>query len=83
MKDYDKDKESLCLTYWDMNNLYGWAISQELSLSGFKWIEEIFQFNKDFIKSYKEDSDKGFFLKADAQYREKLNELHNDLSNFL
>ena len=28
--DYDKNKESLCLKYWDVNNLYGWAMSQKL-----------------------------------------------------
>ena len=24
-KDYDKNKESSCIQYWDVNNLYGWA----------------------------------------------------------
>ena len=30
MKDYDKSKESLYLKYLDVNNLYGWMMSQRL-----------------------------------------------------
>ena len=26
MKEYDKNKESPYLKYWDVNNLYGWAV---------------------------------------------------------
>ena len=37
------------------------------------------QFNKDFIKSHDKQSDEGYFLEADAQYLEKLHDLHNDL----
>ena len=49
IKDYDKIKESSYLNYWDVNNLYGWAMSQKLPVSNFEWIEEPSQFNEDFI----------------------------------
>ena len=32
MKNYDEKIESLYLTYLDANNLYGWAMSQKLSV---------------------------------------------------
>ena len=40
MKDYDKNKEPLDLKYWDVNNLYGWAMLQELPVNNFKRIED-------------------------------------------
>ena len=79
MKDYDKNKESSYLQYWDVNNLYGWAISQKLPVNNFEWIKDIFQFNEDFIENNTEESDEGCFLEVDVQYLEKLHELHNDL----
>ena len=33
MIDYDKNKESLYLKYWDVNNLFGQAMSQKLKIS--------------------------------------------------
>ena len=41
MNDYDKNKESSYLHYWDVNNLYGWAISQKRPVNNFEWIEQI------------------------------------------
>ena len=63
MKHYDKNKESLCLKYWAVNNLYGWAISQKLPVNNFKWIEETSQLNKDFIKTVMKKMMKDIFLK--------------------
>ena len=74
-----KNKKSSYLDYWDVNNLYGWAMSQKLPVNNFEWIEETFQFNEDFIKKYNEESDEGYFLKSDLQYPEKMYELYNDL----
>ena len=36
MKDYDKNKQSSHLNYWDVNNLYGWARPQKLPVNNFE-----------------------------------------------
>ena len=61
MKDYDKNKKSSYLHYWDVNNLYGWEISQKLPVNNFEWIKDTCEFNKDFIKNYNEKSDARYF----------------------
>ena len=53
MKDYDKNKESSYLQYWDVNNVCGWAISQKLPVNNFEWIKDTSQFNEDFVKKTK------------------------------
>ena len=73
-----KSKESSYLRYWDLNNLYGWSISQKLSLNDFKWVEHISKINEEFIKTYNDESDKGYFFEVDVQYSEKLRNLCND-----
>ena len=50
MKDYDKNKESSYIQYWDVNNLYLWAMSQKLLVNIFDWIEDTSQSNEDFVK---------------------------------
>ena len=79
MKDYDKNKELSYLQYWDVNNLYDWAMLQKLPVNIFERTEDTSQFNKDFIKSYNEASAEGYFLEVNVQYLEKLHEIHNDL----
>ena len=66
LKDDDKNKESPYLHYWDINKLYGWAMSQKHSVNNFGWIKDKFQFNGDFIKNYNEESDEGYFLEVDC-----------------
>ena len=36
VRDYNKNKESTYITYWDVNNLYGWAMSQCLPYDNFE-----------------------------------------------
>ena len=50
MKDFDKSKEFSYLKYWDVNNIYGWEMSQKLPVNKFEWMEDNSQFNEDFIK---------------------------------
>ena len=45
MKDFDKNKETSNLKHWDINNLYGWAMSQKLQVNGFKWVEDLSEFD--------------------------------------
>ena len=65
--------------YLDVNNLYGWAISQKPPVNGFKLVEDLSEFNQSFIKGYDENSDKGYFLDVDAEYLKKLLSLHRNL----
>ena len=79
MKNHDKNNESPYIEYLDANNLYGWAMSQNLPVNGFKWVEKSSRFNEIFIKNYNENSDIGYFLEVDINYPKELFNLHKDL----
>ena len=79
MKNYDKKKESLYLMCLDANNLYGWKMPQKWPGHGFKWTRSTSKFNKDFIKNYDENSNKGYILEVDIEYPQRLHNLHRDL----
>ena len=63
MKKYDKNIESSYLMYLDINNLYGWAMSQKLPGNGFKWVNDLSRFNEDVIKITKKIAMRDTFLK--------------------
>ena len=75
LNDYDLKKPSTFISYLDMNNLYGWAMSEYLPCGRFKWLKNIDKFN---IMSISDKSPIGYFLEVDLEYPEELHELHND-----
>ena len=80
MMNYDENIESSYLMYLDASNLYGWTMSQKLPANGFKWLYDVSRFNEEFIKSFNENSNKGYFLEVDVEYPKKLFSSHKDLS---
>ena len=79
MNNYDENEESSYIQYLDANNLYGWAMSQKLPVSNFKWIKDTSKVNEYSIKNYFENSKKGYILEVEVKYPKKLHELHGDL----
>ena len=77
MKKYDDREPSKYVMYLDANNLYGWAISQRLPTSGFRWMTEK-EIAKIDLTKYKKDSKKGLILEVDLEYLKELHDMHND-----
>ena len=67
--EFDPAEESKFISYLDVNNLYGWAMSKELPTSAFKWMTD----NE--LDDWKHLS---CYLEVDLEYPEDLHGLHND-----
>ena len=65
MKDYDPTKPSKYISYLDMNNLYGWAMSRYLLYGGFKWLKNVDNFDEN---STSENSSIGYIIEVDQEY---------------
>ena len=83
MKDYNPDEESSYIQYLDANNLYGWAMSQQLPTHGFKWMRNL---TKESLMEILEKANhsmfnrgrKGYIFEVDLEYPSSLWEDHND-----
>ena len=69
LNDYDPKKPSTFISYLDMNNLYGWAMSEYLPWGRFKWLKNIDKFD---IMSVREKSPIRYFLEVDLKYPDQL-----------
>ena len=74
MKNYYPTKPLKYISYLEMNNLYGWAMTRYLPYGGFKWLKNVDEFD---VNSISEKCPIGYFLKVDLEYPDKLHELHN------
>ena len=79
MKDlYNPDEESIYLQYLDANNLYGWAMVQNLPTHGFLW-KEVEDFTPEKIDELVKKDKRGYLLEVDVEYSKELHENHNEL----
>jgi len=76
MKLYDPSKLSSYLMYFDVNNLYGWAVCQPLQYADFRWVDDISNFN---VMNVALDSSTGYILEVDLEYPQHLHDAHADL----
>ena len=79
MKDLQNpDEESIYLQYLDANNLYGWAMVQNLPTHGFLW-KDAEDFTPEKIDELVKKSKRGYLLEVDVKYPKELHENHNEL----
>ena len=62
--------------YYDINNLYGWAMTQSLPYGGFKWVEDVSDSNFFMVA---DDNSTGYILLVDLEYPEEIHDTHKDL----
>ena len=82
MKNYNPGKKSKFIQYLDANNLYGWAMSQNLPTHGFKWVKDLTveKVHKILLSRGVEGgaTPRGYVFEVDLDYPEELWDLHND-----
>ena len=83
MKNYNPEKESSFIQYLDANNLYGWAMTQQLPTHGFNWIknitkEKVMEILEKANHSMLNHGRKGYIFEVDLEYPEHLWDSHND-----
>ena len=69
---YDASQPSTYLMYFDVNNLYGWAMSQAMPRGGFRWLDEaeVSKMNANSLPA--DDEPEGYLLEVDLEFRSVL-----------
>ncbi|XP_057294619.1 uncharacterized protein LOC130623147 [Hydractinia symbiolongicarpus] len=76
---YDPEAVSSYLQYLEANNLYGWAMRQDLPTHGFKWLSNVETFTEKRIEKLVADNKHGCILEVDIDYPKNLHDKHNEL----
>ncbi|XP_070531293.1 uncharacterized protein, partial [Cardiocondyla obscurior] len=75
---YDSSKPSSYIMYYDVNNLYGWAMCQSLPYANFEWVDDEELANLD-VNAIAADSPTGYILEVDLEYPKSVHDVHSDL----
>ena len=75
MSNFDSEKESIYLGYFDANNLYGWAMCNPLPFADFKWVDPESIASISDLPKY---GTTGYILDCDFEYPENLHDHHYD-----
>ncbi|XP_071578407.1 uncharacterized protein [Temnothorax nylanderi] len=73
---YNSSQPTTYLMYYDVNNLYGWAMSESLPYANFQWLDDPENFD---VTTVPADSDIGYILEVDLEYPPNLHDVHADL----
>ena len=79
MKDlHNPDEKNIYLQYLNANNLYGWAMVQNLTTHSFLW-KKAEDFTHEKIDELVKIEKRSYLLEVDVEYLKELHENHNEL----
>ena len=76
-KRYREASKNKHILYFDINNLYGHAMSQYLPYANFKWVKNINKIKQQ-LMGIQKDNSTGYILEVDLEYPQELHDIHND-----
>ncbi|XP_077272096.1 uncharacterized protein LOC143902795 [Temnothorax americanus] len=74
---YDSSQPDTYLMYYDVNNLYGWAMCESLPYANFQWLDDPENFD---VTTVPPNGDVGYILEVDLEYPGDLHDAHADLT---
>lgn len=77
LKNFDPNKPTSFIQYWDCNSLYSTAMCQPLPISNFKWLSKT-EIKSLLFQDLSVDSPIGYILEVDLEYTNELHKKHNE-----